>query len=228
MSNYTAPPFPLGYRIVLAIMRFLLWLLTDFKAEGIENIPRSGSALLVANHLNTLDGPAVFVILPRQVTVFAADKHNRPFSFYGWLLRNFANAIWVARGEADRKALRAAFDALTRGEMLAIAPEGTRSKTGALQKGHDGAAYLAARTGAVIVPVVAWGQEKVWSELAHLRRAHVRVVVGQPFSLPPEAARAHSPELAVYTDQIMHRLAGMLPPSYRGVYADPSADGERT
>ena len=146
MSDQPSPPFPLGYRIVLGIMRFLLWLLTDFRAEGIENIPRSGSAMLVANHLNTLDGPAVFIILPRQVTVFAADKHNHPFSFFGWLLRNFANAIWVARGAADRKALRAAFDALARGEMLAIAPEGTRSKTGALQKGHDGAAYLAART----------------------------------------------------------------------------------
>jgi len=228
MSNLTAPPFPLGYRIVRSILRFLFWLLSDFRAEGVENIPLSGAAMLLANHLNILDAPAIFTILPRQATVFAADKYDRRFSFLGWLLRTFANAIWVARGEADRKAIRAALAALARGEMLAIAPEGTRSKTGALQKGHDGAAYLAARTGVVMVPVVAWGQEKVWSELAHLRRPHVRVVVGQPFSLPPEAARAHSPELAVYTDQIMHRLAGMLPPSYRGVYADPSADGERT
>lgn len=218
--------FPLGHRIVLAIMRFLLWLLSDFKAEGVENIPRHGAAILLSNHLDLLDGPVVFAILPRQVTVFAANKYDRRFSFLGWLLHTFANAIWVARGEADRKALRAALAALERGEMLVIAPEGTRSKTGALQKGHDGAAYLGARTGVVLVPIVAWGQEKVWSELAHGRRAHVRVVVGEPFTLPPEAARARSADLAVYTEQIMQRLADLLPPSYRGVYAESPARGE--
>ncbi|MFZ1267003.1 MAG: lysophospholipid acyltransferase family protein [Anaerolineae bacterium] len=228
MNDHALSPLPtmsIGYRLMRALMRLLLWLLTDFKAEGMENIPLNGPAVLVSNHLDTMDGPAIFIILPRQVTVFAADKHNRPFSFFGWLLRTFANAIWVARGEVDRKALRAALDAVARGEMLAIAPEGTRSRTGALQKGHDGTAYLVARSGAPMVPVVAWGQEKTWSELAHLRRARVRVVVGEPFSLPPEAAHARSAELVVYTDQIMRRLASLLPPSYRGVYADQSTPG---
>lgn len=219
------PPFTIGYRLMLSFVRFLLWLVSDFKAEGVENIPLSGPAVLVSNHLDTMDGAAVFAILPRQVTVFAADKHNRRLSFLGWLLRTFANAIWVARGEVDRKALRAALDAVARGEMLAIAPEGTRSKTGALQKGHDGTAYLVARSGAPIVPVVAWGQEKIWSELAHLRRSRVHLVVGKPFSLPPEAAHARSAELAVYTEQIMRRLASLLPPAYRGVYADKPVAG---
>ncbi len=218
---------PLRHRMAAAIFRALLWILADYKAEGIENIPRQGSAMLLANHLDTLDAPAIFIILPRPTTVFAADKHKNRFSFFGWLLRTFGNAIWVARGEVDRAALRGALAALARGEMLAIAPEGTRSRTGALQKGHDGASYLAARSGALLVPVVAWGQEKVWSDLAHLRRPHIQVVVGKPFHLPPEAAQARSAELAQYTNLIMYRLASMLPPAYRGVYSDlpPDADG---
>ena len=82
MSNLTAPPFPLGYRIVRSILRFLFWLLSDFKAEGIENIPLSGAAMLLANHLNILDAPAIFTILPRQATVFAADKYDRRCLLY--------------------------------------------------------------------------------------------------------------------------------------------------
>lgn len=205
------------YRVAHLIMRTLLKLLTHWHVEGSQHLPLGGAAILVTNHLHRFDGVVVAATVPRQVTTFAADKYQHDL-FFGTLLRLVGNPIWVARGEPDRHALKQALEALERGEFLGVAPEGTRSTTGALQKGHDGAAYLASRTGVPVVPMVMWGQEQAFSAWRRLRRPHVYAVVGPPIVLPPEAQRARSAQLAAYTDQIMQAMAAMMPEPYRGVY----------
>jgi 1-acyl-sn-glycerol-3-phosphate acyltransferase len=217
MSTQTTDQPSFVYRATHIIMRFLLRLLSHWHVEGTQNLPRTGAAILVTNHLHRFDAVVVAAMVPRQVTTFAADKYQHD-PLFGTLLRLVGHPIWVARGEPDRHALKAALAALELGALLGVAPEGTRSTTGALQQGHDGAAYLAGRAGVPVVPMVMWGQEQALSQWRRLRRPHIYAVVGQPIVLPPEAQRARTAQLAVYTEQIMHTMAAMMPEAYRGVY----------
>lgn len=205
-------------------MRLLRWLiyvlariLTRFEVHGAEKIPATGPTLLTMNHLHWLDPPIGFLIVSRPAVMFAADKWERR-PVIGDLLRFTQSTIFVARGEVDRKALGKALEVLKAGGLLAIAPEGTRSKTGALQQGHEGPAYLASRTGAVIVPVGAYGQEKAVACWKRLRRPRIVVQVGEPYVLPGTPNKAKSAELKAYTDETMRRIAELLPPEYRGMY----------
>ena len=111
---------------------------------------------------------------------------------------------------------------------MAVAPEGTRSRTGGLQQGRDGAVYLASRTGATIIPVVAWGQERAFEAWRRLRRPEIHVRIGAPIHLPPGAERGRTAELHGYTDELMLTLARMLPEQYRGVYAERVRNGRDT
>jgi 1-acyl-sn-glycerol-3-phosphate acyltransferase len=101
-----------------------------------------------------------------------------------------------------------------------MAPEGTRSKTGGLQKGRSGAAYLALHTGVPVQPVVITGQEKVFSELRRLRRPTIHVQYGRLFEPPVAEGRITTADVHAFSEEIMYRLAAILPPEYRGVYAD--------
>jgi 1-acyl-sn-glycerol-3-phosphate acyltransferase len=128
--------------------------------------------------------------------------------------------IFVARGEVDRQALGEALALLKAGEVLGVAPEGTRSRTGGLLKGRSGIIYLAGRAGVPIVPAVMWGQEQVMPGWIRLRRANAHLHIGPPICLPPEATRFRTADLDAYTEQLMLTLARMLPAQYRGVYSN--------
>lgn len=208
------------YRIIRGIIRFLLRVLSRPEVEGLDLIPDQGPYLLVTNHLHWLDAPVLMAILPHRVCVFAAAKREKHW-FFGPLFRSL-DAIWVHRGEVDRKALRQALAVLEGGGILGLAPEGTRSQTGAMQQGRSGAAYLAYRAGVRVVPIVATGQEKVCPALLHLRRARIRIAIGPPFEPPPAASAVHAstPEVRAFTKEIMYHMAILLPPEYRGLYAD--------
>jgi 1-acyl-sn-glycerol-3-phosphate acyltransferase len=103
-----------------------------------------------------------------------------------------------------------------------MSPEGTRSPTGGLLEGRPGAAYLAAKSGLPVVPVAEYGGEdaKVIERLRRFRRMEIHIQVGEPFILPPLPARNREAVLQEYTDEIMCRIAALLPPAYHGVYAD--------
>jgi 1-acyl-sn-glycerol-3-phosphate acyltransferase len=173
--------------------------------------------LFVSNHLHWLDPVIAIALIPRPATMFAADKWERR-PVIGHLLRWTHQTIFVARGEVDRRALGQALQVLKSGGMLGIAPEGTRSKTGCLQEAHTGAAYLASRTGATLLPVGIAGQEKSIACWKRLRRPHIVARVGEPFTLSGTPNRAKGKQLEAYTDEIMHRIAALLPPEYRGFY----------
>jgi 1-acyl-sn-glycerol-3-phosphate acyltransferase len=126
----------------------------------------------------------------------------------------------VKRGEIDRQALRQARAVLERGEVLGVAPEGTRSRvTHSLQEGKTGAAYLATRANVPLVPVALTGTQHVKPNVLHLHRTQVQAVVGKPFRLPTDR-HARSQQLQEYTELIMHKIAELLPEEYQGVYKD--------
>jgi 1-acyl-sn-glycerol-3-phosphate acyltransferase len=207
----------LTYRILRIIAYIIARLTSRLELVGMENLPDRPPYLLVTNHLSALDLPLLLFILPHTIRAFAASKHKSNL-VYGPILQA-ADTIWVRRGEIDRQALRKALAVLERGEVLGVAPEGTRSdETHALQKAKAGAAYLATRADVPIVPVAIAGTEKITRNLRRLRRTPVRVAFGEPFRLP-ETGHVRKQQLEEYTDLIMRRIAEMLPETYRGVYA---------
>jgi 1-acyl-sn-glycerol-3-phosphate acyltransferase len=208
----------LRVKLFRAFVLFWFRALSRFEVYGVENFPRSGPTIMAMNHLHWLDPPIGLCLTTRKAFVFTADKWENVLGI-GHFLRWTQQVIFVARGQADRRALGQALGVLRAGGLLGIAPEGTRSKTGTLQRAHSGVAYLASRTGATIVPVAATGQEKAFATLRRLRRPRVVVIVGQPFKLSGSPNRAKGEQLDAYTDEIMHRLAALLPPEYRGSYA---------
>jgi len=214
----TAPEAPAFYRILQRLLQWVIRLLTRIEVQGVENIPTSGAFILATNHLHAFDLPVAFAYNPRQVTVFAADKWRGKLG--GRLIEAVTQTIFVARGEVDRGALGQALEVLKAGGVMAIAPEGTRSRTGGLLPGKSGVIYLAARAGVPVVPTAMWGQEKVMPGWARLRRAPVHLHFGAPITLPAEATRFRTAELDARTEQLMLALARMLPPEYRGVYAE--------
>lgn len=205
------------YRLVRFVMKVMLRLAARLEFVGLEHIPAEPPYLLVTNHLSSFDPPLLLNVCPHTIRAFAASKYKYN-PFYAPLMWAMGS-IWVRRGEVDRQALRQALDLLERGEVLGMAPEGTRSReTHSLQKGKTGAAYIASRTNLPIVPVGVSGTEQIMPNLRRLRRTPVRVVVGEPFHLP-ESGRVRGQKLDEYTDLIMRRIADLLPEAYRGVYA---------
>jgi 1-acyl-sn-glycerol-3-phosphate acyltransferase len=208
------------YRVLHVVIGFLLRILSDVQVEGLEHVPGSGPYLLVTNHLHWLDAPTIMVAFPYRAHVFAAEKWAvNPI--LGPLFRSL-DAIFVQRGEVDRQALRRALALLRGGGVLGVAPEGTRSRTGAMQRGRSGAAFLAFSANVRVVPLVITGQEKVFPSLRRFHRGHIRVVFGPAFRPPVVEGKASSAQIHAFAEEIMYRMAAMLPPEYRGVYHDVS------
>jgi len=202
-----------------SIVRFLFALLTLLESEGLENVPAEGGAILAANHLSRVDSPLMFGLIEREdVTGLVADKYQKNLFLHP--LIEAVGGIWINREQADFQALRVAREYLQKGGLLGIAPEGTRSRTGALRQAKTGVAYLAEKARVPIVPVAIWGTEKTFKELKHFRRARINVRVGEPFMLPPLDRGDRGGSLQRNTDELVCRIAALLPSEYRGVYAE--------
>ena len=137
----------------------------------------------------------------------------------GILVRLYG-AFPVRRGEVDLRAIRHSLGVLANGEVLLMAPEGTRSGHGRLQKGHDGMTFIALRADAPILPMAIIGGEHFWANLPKLRRTPVKIVIGQVFRFSPGQGRVRRATMSKMTQEAMYQLASLLPPERRGVYSD--------
>ncbi len=205
------------YYFVQRVLRAAVGLLIHFEVEGQERMPTSGSFLMTANHLAMLDAVIGCIVVPVRMVAFGADKWRRS-TFFRFVLE-LMGVIWITRGEADMDAIKAALGVFKRGGRMGVAPEGTRSLTGQLQRGKPGAAFLADRARIPVVPVAMTGTETIVSSWKRLRRPRVRCVIGVPYRLPG-SGRAKGAELDELTDLVMCKIAALLPHDYRGVYAD--------
>jgi 1-acyl-sn-glycerol-3-phosphate acyltransferase len=187
--------------------------------RGRENIPDSGPFLAITNHLSAIDPPLVFSLIPARLhlTGMAAMAHRHDF-LIGWVMDR-GGAVWVRRGESDRRALREALDILEEGRPLGVAPEGTRSTTGALIEGKTGTAFLAIKAQVPILPFALAYTDQVFPNLRRLRRIPVDVQIAPAFYLPERGEGSRREHLHYCSELIMARLASLLPESYRGVYA---------
>jgi 1-acyl-sn-glycerol-3-phosphate acyltransferase len=189
--------------------------------QGMENIPKTGNFILATNHLGRLDTAVLLYAFDREDIILPVAEKYKNHPIYGMLGRS-VNAIWLNRFEADYSALRQILKRMERGGMMVIAPEGTRSKSEALQEGKPGVAFLASRSGYPVLPVALAGTEDraVLDNLLHFRRSHIRGWAGKPFQVEIPKEKGREQALRAATDEIMSRIAAMLPENYRGVYAD--------
>ena len=206
-------------RLLRIFVRLFFWIFTRLEIHGLENIPPNGAAILATNHLGIMDAPLLFLMLDRQdSTGLVADSYKR-HPFIRWFVL-IVDGIWINREEADLHALRRARNFLRDGGLLGIAPEGTRSDTGALICAKTGIAYLADRAGQVpIIPIAISGTEKLFNEIAHLHRPNIQVCIGEAFQLPKLDRNIRDESLLRNTDEIMCQIALLLPSKYWGVYA---------
>ena len=206
---------------------FLRWLLrigidliARVEISGYENLPASGAYVIATNHLGMLDAPLLYYALDRwDVFIPVAEKWEES-AFLRWLGK-YLNFVFIDRFNPDLKAMRRIIGLMAKGNILVIAPEGTRSRAGSMMEGKPGASYLAARLKRPIVPVGIAGSEDegVLANLKHFRRSHIVVTAGLPFTLPPLPAKERDAMLKRDTDEIMCRIAALIPARYWGVYA---------
>ncbi|MCL5958960.1 MAG: 1-acyl-sn-glycerol-3-phosphate acyltransferase [Chloroflexi bacterium] len=200
--------------LAVILARFLVRL----QVEGGENVPRKGPAILVVNHVDIVD-PPILVISTRRHIFFMAKEELFRVPVFGGLMRK-AGTISVKRKSVDRQALRQALNVLKGGGVLGLFPEGTRNAAATLQRAHTGATMLALRSGVPVLPVALVGTGKVFEEKGRFlpRRVPVKVVFGPAFHLP-QREKEGKEDLTELTDFMMGRLAVLLPPDLRGVYA---------
>jgi 1-acyl-sn-glycerol-3-phosphate acyltransferase len=216
MEQHLMRTYPL-----LSTIRFLVRTLIKYDVVNPQRIPETGSVLITTNHLSRLDTPLLLALTDREDLVAIVAKNYQEKTFFKWILERVAGMVWMDRENTDFAALRQALDHLRQGEIIGIAPEGTRSRDSkGLLEGKQGAALLAARASVPIVPVGIIGSEKVNQGWMHLQRPLVTIRVGEPYTLPEFDMQDRQGWLAHYTDEIMCRIAALLPPGYRGFYAN--------
>jgi 1-acyl-sn-glycerol-3-phosphate acyltransferase len=211
----------LAQTAVYTPIRILGRILFRVHDEELVRIPQQGPLIIAANHVNFADVPVFYThLIPRPVTGFAKIENwkNPALGF----LFSLGGAIPIRRGAIDRTAIGRALEVLRSGRILAIAPEGTRSGDGRLQKGHSGVAVLALDSGAPVWPVAYYGLENFRRNLFRLRRTDFYFRVGTPFFIRAGEERITRSLREQITAEIMYRIAALLPPEYRGYYADLS------
>jgi 1-acyl-sn-glycerol-3-phosphate acyltransferase len=208
----------LEYWVVMLTARGLTRLLCRIDDRPLNSIPMQGPLILVCNHINAIEVPVVFPRLhPRNVTGFAkSETWDNPI--LGPIF-NLWEVIPVHRGQADIAALKQGLKMLAEGRILVIAPEGTRSGDGRLQQGYPGVATLALRSGAPVLPMVYYGNESFFQNMRLLRRTDFSIRVGTQFRVEAQGKITTSIRRQI-TDEIMYRMAMLLPPQNRGFYSN--------
>ncbi|MCP4415242.1 MAG: 1-acyl-sn-glycerol-3-phosphate acyltransferase [Chloroflexi bacterium] len=196
--------------------------LTRLEVVGRENIPAKGPYIVTLNHTSVADTPLLLLGFPLVKWRFFAGEKWRSHPIYGPIM-GWLGAIYINRGEVDRRGLRDAMTALEEDGVFGLAPEGSRSKNGQMNEAKVGAAYLASRANVPILPVSFKNNDQIFANFKQLRSTKVKLTIGELYTLPEIGRRVKGADLAAYTHLIMVKVAALLPPRYHGVYADSPA-----
>ena len=217
-------------QIFRLIVRIILPFVGPLRVTEQGYIPEAGPYIVAVNHMSKADPPLLLIAMPGSTLRFFAGENWERHLIIGPLMR-WAGAIYINRGEVDRRALREALHSLAEGSVFGLAPEGTRSRIGKLIPARDGAAYLATRANVPILPIGIVNTDQIDRNLRRLRRTPMEVRIGKSFRLPKLERRPMRTELAAYTHFIMIHIAALLPERNWGYYDDSPAlialiDGE--
>ena len=208
------------YKTLRSIVRFIMKLIADIEIHGMEKMP-SGKVIIAANHLGRLDTAVILCLLDREDIIMSIAEKYQNHPIFGPIGRS-TDAIWLNRFDADFSAMRQILQRLNQGGVYIIAPEGTRSKTEALQEAKMGAAFLASKSGCPVIPVAVTGTEDrgVVENLKRFRRIKIVVRAGDPINIEIPKGKGREETMQEATDEIMCQIGALLPEKYRGVYAD--------
>jgi 1-acyl-sn-glycerol-3-phosphate acyltransferase len=204
-------------RFLLRTIGFTLLAKVD-QVDGLENFPQDGPAILMINHIAFIDPIVILHVVPRNIVPLAKiEVYNYPVV---GIFPRLWGVIPVRREEFDRRAVQQVLQVLKAGEIVLVAPEGTRSPQ--LSQGKEGIAYLASRSGAPVIPVAVDGTigYPAFRLSERWKGPGAHITFGKPFHFHSQARQPGKEELRKMTDEAMYILAGMLPEHRRGVYAD--------
>lgn len=210
------------HRIFRFFIRLLLHLLGRVELVGFDKVPATGGYIIAANHIGRLDAAIAYYILDRPDVIMVVAEKYQKYGFYRWLVK-VVNGMFIDRHNADIRAIRETLRRIQQGGVFAITPEGTRSRTGNLIEAKPGAVYLAWKAGVPVLPVALTGTEDavIVDRLKHFKRQRIKAVAGEFFTLPTDVkGKDRDALMQQYTDEVMCRIAALLPPERRGFYAE--------
>jgi len=195
-------------------------------AQGIENVPLTGPAIMASNHVSFSDSFFLGVVLKRRITYLAKSDYFTGRGFKGALSRAFFSGVGQVPidrtgGSASQTALKAGLSVLDKGQLLGIYPEGTRSPDGKLYRGKTGVARLALISKAPVIPVAMVGTFDVQPEGRVIPKiGDVGSIIGKPLDFSRYEGLENDPlVLRAVTDEIMYELMKLGSQEYVDVYA---------
>lgn len=205
------------FKLVNRILRFIFRAVCRIDHQEITQIPRRGPMVIVCNHVNFLEAPVLLPHIddPNFIGVAKKESWNNPLFNY---LFNLWGVISIDRDSIDREAFRKVQEALRADKILVVFPEGTRSKDGKLLPGKSGVVAMIMRSGVPVLPVAMHGYEHFWENLKRLRKTDFHLEIGEPFRLDFNGELPSREERQAATDEIMYKIAELLPEQYRGHY----------
>ncbi len=195
----------------------LLRLLYRVKFTGLENIPKSGPAILAPNHISAFDPIFILMGMPRRVTAMGNARFFRGKN--GWFFKAMGQ-IPIIPGDDDSrdKAIACSAEIVRQEEITAIFPEGNRSRDGKLHRGRTGVGHLAQTTGAPVIPIGVIGSYEVLPKGKTWPRFFRRVAVhiGEPMYLHDTDKAAVRP----FVDELMEQIAKLSGQEYEDTYTE--------
>lgn len=216
----------LSHSLIVTSLKTITSLICHIDATELKQVPGHGPLIIYTNHVNILEIPIIYTRLqPRKVHgMLLAERWSTPVLH--WML-DVTETIPLHRGEADIDAIRKGLEVLAKGESIIISPEGTRSHDGKLQVAHPGVVLLALHSHTPLLPIAYYGAVNWRENLSHLKRTDFHLRVGKRFQLNAGGEKVTKQVRSRMMDEMMYQLALLLPPEYRGYYADKSYDSTR-
>jgi 1-acyl-sn-glycerol-3-phosphate acyltransferase len=205
-----------AYHVVAGILSGLSRLFFRPRVSGRENIPLSGPVLIAPIHRSNVDFVFTLFISPRKVFFMAKDGLFK-VKWFGSLLGHLGAFAVNRSATTDRESMKAAEAVLDQGQALVLFPEGTRKEGRHVATLNDGAMFIAARTGATVVPVGIGGSDKAMPLGARFPRpARIRIIIGAPIMPPMSDGRVSRSAITAKTEELRQALESVYVESLKG------------
>lgn len=204
-------------KVMNSVLRFVFQIVCRINPDDFKKVPVEGPLILVGNHINFLEVPVFLPHVDHPNVIGIAKRESWKNPLFNFLFNQWG-VIPIDRGMVDREAFRLTEEALKDGKVVAISPEGTRSKDGRLLPGKPGVVAIAIRSKAPLMPIAFYGYENFWKNLKQFKKTEFNVAVGKPFQLDLKGKPLSREIRQEVTDEIMFKMAELLPDKYRGHY----------